>query len=911
MNTHNSESGYEPKKRRGLFFFGAIAIAVSSALAVGCFPSDPDEDDGDGDGIDLVDPNPSTDVSGTMLYCDPDRTIQVSTTAANYAVDGPDSIPSYNVSREEANITSEQSSELRASAGNNIKRLSSIVDPMDGSGTIITDTWEGEPMVHPILVSYTEQVLGDYEMGDGSADIGDPDNIDDPFVSVSLDNGKSWKKQRISDSSGSSSTQVTWDSVLIDYPGHSHKMTMGVKGNNILVAWLDKYCPSGNPYDLEDPATEDLYQVNGSQGSIDYNLPCTIADPESNEFNCAPNGKAVYEVPFSCVWAARGVFDAEPSSDTYGQIEWRKPEQLTSGTRDANKLWIAAETVDDGAGNIIDGGFAISWQEDPEGLRAGKGEGPGVGWSGATTNHGADIWYTYITMADFIAVEDPDAETKLDPSVMFTYPVRVTDNEACFFENDTKLYCEQVCTDSTTVNSNNSKDQDIVRCLTGDIDPLPQWNADETELVEGAYAALDGDTGASRPAIKILRTNENELITILGYEETKGLSTSEPGEPEDPDAVEPTDIAYEGKVVLFESFPWNDPNTISAGDIVNLKVPPLSVDADDNYTYNEGAAEEDWYYENARRLVIINQVDACEMTENSYPFGFMYKQSFETQGGASDMYIRMNTGFTYEDFEDTVTNVSGQSLLDSTATPTVDNLVWSEDNLLDYPAENPYDNTFSPRAFMRGDEIYTGFAYTPSGDRTENGMEASNFWIHRYVDDGEGAGLTWNGPQQVSFEQGGTSALDPRLTATPPYNAAGVAAGLLSDMSNPNVILMSYGTADADHELDILYSRSTDKGKTFEYYYISGEEPFDPEEDQVRFHYVSKWPLPVEEKEVQLIASPDGNMGFNVWLQESDVAPDGNDLEVDGVTIPANRLGLESWLGRVDWTDPVTHEVTP
>jgi hypothetical protein len=310
-------------------------------------------------------------------------------------------------------------------------------------------------------------------------------------------------------------------------------------------------------------------------------------------------------------------------------------------------------------------------------------------------------------------------------------------------------------------------------------------------------------------------------------------------------------------------------------------------------------------YENARRVVIVNQVDPCEMTENSFPVGFLYKQSFETQGGASDMYLRMfridadNGVFV---LESEVINVSGMSTSATDAqSATIDELSWTTDNLDDYVCENAYDNTYSPRAFMRGDEIYTGFAYTPSDVRTLNGMEASNFWIHRYVDDGEG--IQWNGPQQVSFEQGGTSALDPRFVPTAKYNAAGVAAGIESDKSNPNVLLMSYGTADADHELDILYSRSIDKGKTFEYYYIAGGETEDPEDDQVRFHYVSKWPLPVEEKEVQLLASPDGNMGFNVWLQESHDSP----LVYDG-DVPLERIGLESWLGRVDWTDPDTHE---
>jgi len=914
MNKQDSDIGYEPKKTKGLFYFGAIAIAMGAVLAVGCNPSG-DPGDGDDGGIDLIDPNPTPTVTGTSLFCEDPSAVVTSTRAADYVVDTTSGIPTYNVSKETANRTAAEPSELRASAGNTIKRMKVVVDPMTAGSEdgvpapidINDDAWTGEDQVHPLVVSYTEQVLGDYEMGDGSADIGDPNHIDDAFVSVSLDNGKSWRKERVGQTSDDPNGMlVTWDGAQINYPGHSHKMTMAIEGNNILAAWLDKSCPSGNPMDLEQvdgSYPDDLYQVNGTQGSIDYNLPCTITDPESNEFNCAPNGKAVYEVPFSCIWTARGVFDP-----LTGLIEWRKEQQLTSGTRDANKIWIANEDI----------GFAITWQEDPEGLRAGKGEGPGVGWSGATTNHGADIWYTHITMDDFDYVivddlgdDDPTNDvvsndpatiaalgTKPKPAINYSYPVRITDNEACFFENDTKLYCEQVCTDSTTVNSNNQKDEDIVRCLTGDIDPLPQWDGDS--LVEDAYAALDGDTGASRPAISILKTNTGEYITVLGYEETKGLSDAEPGEPEDPDA---SDISLEGKVVLFESFPWNEPVTISAGNVVNIKVPRYDATTQ---TFDTG----DMIYENARRLVIMNQVDACQMSDGDYPFGFLYKQSYETQGGASDMFIRMNTGFTFETFEPTITNVSAQSTtaMDA-ATADIDLLSWSPDNLDDYVGENPYENTFSPRGFIRGEEIYTGFAYTPSGDRTDSGQVATNFWIHRYVDDGEGAGLTWNGPQQVSYEQGGTSALDPRFVPTPEFNPT----GLESDQSNPNVLFMSYNTADADHELDVYYSRSTDKGKTFEYgSYTAGDDGIEGTADDVpKFAKLSAWPLPVEEKEVQLVGSPDGTMGFNVWLQESETPPTSSGLEVivDGggtVTIPDNALGLESWIGRVDYVDPAT-----
>jgi hypothetical protein len=748
-----------PAKKSKVFLFGTIAVAISAALAVGCIGGG-QEFSNDGGNVTVTDPNPTPDFTGTSLYCEDPTAIEYSAlygTDTVYTVDGPDSIPTYNVSRENENL-GVPASEYRANAGNTIKRLPTVVPPAQGYDPetglpvpidIADEAWTGEDLIHPILVSYTEQVFCDpanlwgdqtcYELGDGSADIGDPNHIDDAFVSISLDNGKSWKKEQVGDTAGKTpSATVKWDidgdgvvgeDETIAYPGHSHKMTMGINSvtveiddgaggtttaveSQILVAWLDKYCPAGRPnvavpmdedtgLPLEiilpdGTVSEDLFQVSGNQGSVDYALPCTVTDPEDLDYNCAPNGKPVYEVPFSCVWAARGIFDPETSL-----ITWRQAEQITSGTRDANKIAIAS------AGGA---GFAITWQEDPEGTRAGKGAGPGDGWSGATTNHGADIWYSFITQDAFddimIDEGDPDVigdeiiqddddvdfdalEGKPKPGVYFAYPVRVTDNAPCNMASDgtvtdTKEYCQLVCTDSQVVQSNNNSATEISRCLTGDIDPLPQWDLDAdgnvigddyTDMLEGQYAILDGDTGASRPAIKILKTmddegNLGEYITVLGYEETKGLSTSEPGEPEDPDAWVPESIAVQGKAVYFESFPWNNPVTVSAGEIVNLKVPPATVDDETGVlTYNDLASDDEWYFENARRLVIIGQVDPCEMYDEtgtrisgSYPFGFMYKQSFETQGGASDMYIRMNNGFTYDTFEPTITNVSGQSI---------------------------------------------------------------------------------------------------------------------------------------------------------------------------------------------------------------------------------------------------------
>ncbi len=93
--------------------------------------------------------------------------------------------------------------------------------------------------------------------------------------------------------------------------------------------------------------TDDLFGVGGPQRSVIYE-----DYPEMGE------------VAFSCVWTARGVIESD------GNIQWFKPERLTSGRRDATQLFA-------GAGDEV--AFAIVWQEDPKGLVPGEGDGPGDG----------------------------------------------------------------------------------------------------------------------------------------------------------------------------------------------------------------------------------------------------------------------------------------------------------------------------------------------------------------------------------------------------------------------------------------------------------------------------------------------------------------------------------------------------
>jgi hypothetical protein len=92
--------------------------------------------------------------------------------------------------------------------------------------------------------------------------------------------------------------------------------------------------------------------VNGNQGSVDYTLQ---GFPE------------VGEIPYSCVWTARGKLlpGDDPATETEATyVMWTKPERLTSGARDANLPAVDC---------VKDAGCILTWQEDPEGVRPGQG----------------------------------------------------------------------------------------------------------------------------------------------------------------------------------------------------------------------------------------------------------------------------------------------------------------------------------------------------------------------------------------------------------------------------------------------------------------------------------------------------------------------------------------------------------
>ena len=300
------------------------------------------------------------------------------------------------------------------------------------------------------------------------------------------------------------------------------------------------------------------------------------------------------EIPYSCVWTSRATIDP-----LTGDIQWFKPEKVTSGRRDAYQLFAGAGT---------DVAFAIVWQEDPKGLRPGEGEGPGDGWSGARSTNKTDIWYSYITLSDFGQVDysypvgghgENDDIVDLDPELMgrvkalvpMSLPVRISDNEVCSMEN----------IDPTGGTGDHDGDEQV-ESLLGD-----EWDGQGTHrycgTLEGigtaeapgtnalcAYTVaktnpngevhhvcvtadgrlLDGNTGASRANIFLQPYKKPDgtksAWAIVGYEESKGVGIPPDHGDEhdcdsDSDSEDEHDTKYkpdEGKNVIYHSFDFEE-----------------------------------------------------------------------------------------------------------------------------------------------------------------------------------------------------------------------------------------------------------------------------------------------------------------------------------------------------------------
>ena len=336
----------------------------------------------------------------------------------------------------------------QSASGLLLTEIETLVGDKDFSSVAIT-----RAEARPLIATYEDGLVHEEPDGTLAVTTGTGAGDRDAYAALSLDDGATWKDTNLSNSADLSSFNLSNGNA---YPGDVFRIEHEVVGNRVAVAWISRYCESGSPlYAWEDAAkdallaldaypeldhpvtvvgetepyqlyTDDLFGVAGNQKSVDYTEQ---GFPE------------VGEIPYGCVWAARGTLEESLLADgvTVGyDVTWRQAERLTSGRRDANRVDITGTS---GAG------FIISWQEDPEGLRPGKGLGPGEGWSGAIVNSKTDIWYTQIAWDNFddVCIEEDlngsctgfgelaafDGDKKPKIAVPFAAPMRLTDNNGC------------------------------------------------------------------------------------------------------------------------------------------------------------------------------------------------------------------------------------------------------------------------------------------------------------------------------------------------------------------------------------------------------------------------------------------------------------------------------------------------
>jgi hypothetical protein len=662
------------------------------------------------------------------------------------------------------------------------------IEYYDAEGGLVETREYAQPVVAVYIDNQAEEVVDGESVVMGGTSIGEHD----AFAALSLDDGATWKRSNLSQSSDLSSFTLRDGH---PYPGDAHYVTVAVADEKVLVAFLSKYCVGGDAsytlddtekealaafleVDVEDLYLNDIFGVAGSQGSVDYTA---LGFPE------------VGELPYSCVWAARGTLepvDAEGNYDETGEyhnIIWRKAERLTSGRRDANRLEIAG---------VSGAGFIMVWQEDPEGLRPGQGLGPGEGWSGAIVNQKTDIWYSHIGWDHFDLIDDDD-DTATDPILLVDFdgdttpkvgvpmalPVRLSDNNMCKNVTDSEAQNYQAyCIEDWDLNDT----PDL--CATTVSLEKPEGTIEVCQTEDGRV--LWGRNGASRPRINLQpydsdgdEVNDSAWV-IMAYEELKALGEGSA------DDEEPIDI---GKNIWYHSFDMFNPEMVAQGGQLNhpARCPTDDIDGCAQgeffpFLYDEWGNE---FYETeiARRFNLMTQ-HPDKAGESGLLGILMYKQGIINQGGPADIFLRrlvlpdefdpqVDNPYAYENifcenwvYEDgsnpryveglcldTGINVSATSIVECSEAsedcaadfpwdgvvdgqfPKVTQWMQTEENLGDEAWTNPFDVSKGHRGFLDGDIVMQMYAWSPNWKANSVGNDHYNLYIRRSFD----GGLTW------------------------------------------------------------------------------------------------------------------------------------------------------------------------
>jgi hypothetical protein len=488
-----------------------------------------------------------------------------------------------------------------------------IIDYFNADGALVSSAGYAKPLISAFHFGPVVEVEGVGFIGHGKRDA---------FAAVSLDDGLTWKKTNLSESASETSCDGSGGSggcnvVRADvplfadtagaYPGDVINVVHSIAGNRVLLAWPSRFCESGQPnyaldtaepspeqiarrsaiatylgIDLGTASKDDLYLVDmfgngGQQGSVDY-------AEDKFEIN-----QVVGQVPYSCLWTARGVLvqgdDPRTEAAEASYMRWFNAERLTSGRRDVNRV----ETV-----CVAGAGCGITWQEDPEGLRPGQGEGPGEGWSGAIANSQTDVWYSYIPWTVFDVVQNPtdatgatpmafldyeaaatgDITQKPKPFVPFAMPMRLTDNAKCNTTNPTP-YCNGSAIMANFPDIKVPMDYGLKDMCASIVQiPTGQQGTPTDICVSAAGLPNVGNTASTRPRLGMygyassgnVADPADTAFVLVVAEEDKGLGkftfldgTTVPCEPTEDENCNAFD---EGKNIKYHSFSMKLTDTV-------------------------------------------------------------------------------------------------------------------------------------------------------------------------------------------------------------------------------------------------------------------------------------------------------------------------------------------------------------
>ncbi|MCU7830607.1 MAG: hypothetical protein KZQ85_16230 [Candidatus Thiodiazotropha sp. (ex Myrtea sp. 'scaly one' KF741663)] len=498
----------------------------------------------------------------------------------------------------------------------------------------------------------------------------------------------------------------TGGTVVTDYPGGVSNVFHATAGNKVLVAWPSRYCSTGEAaysfaYDGDNEGMEPA-QVEKQEGLADFlsidvesDLYLTdlfgVAGSQLSQNFADEEYPQAGEVPFRCVWTARGVLVPGDDPRTDGVTEethmrWFKAERLTSGKRDPNRIEVKG---------VKGAGFAITWQEDPEGLRPGDGEGPGEGWSGAVAHHKTDVWYSFINWENFDLVEDPE-DGYQDPILLMDYliantekpqvgvpmavPLRITNNAKCVAPIPTDptdanyfSYCNYVVAEAyglkdfceTTVDVETSKGKINTLCVTEDGLPLVANTAStRPRLGLKGFDSSDNGIDAIDDAWVVFAAEESKGLGAFFFYADDGAPCTEGdparGEGNEAYLCEEADI---GKNQWYYSFNMGDPDTsenlatyaedslvanvVSQGNLLNQP----ETDWRDGTFYPVLNTEDMWDFgtlnfdmyntEIARRASLLMQgIGKAQASGNKLLVMSTWKQGAMNQGGPADMMLR-------------------------------------------------------------------------------------------------------------------------------------------------------------------------------------------------------------------------------------------------------------------------------